>query len=333
MLTRCVFCNSSLGTNESIEHFQTGRRVAYDAKRGRLWAICSACQRWNLAPIEDRWEALDELARITRDHGRLLSQTQNIALIRAPDIDIVQVGKAPLVEEAWWRYGRELRRRRKTHQLVNIGQWVAQGALVFGAGFVGMYAYLIGGSPLNHAVRWARFGSTAWRGSQTCVSCGGILEEISFRRARHLMVINSPSGSGLGLSCERCGYGNDEYGFTFSNEDGQRLLRRVLAFYNYSGARDDVIQDATWRIDRAGSPAALLRQLGEQRYRIKQGKEKRELAIALEISINEESERELLELELKELEARWREEEELAAIIDGELTRLPALEKLRLKLR
>jgi hypothetical protein len=32
------------------------------------------------------------------------------------------------------------------------------------------------------------------------------------------------------------------------------------------------------------------------------------------------------------LEARWREEEELAAIVDGELTELPMLERLRLKL-
>jgi hypothetical protein len=32
---------------------------------------------------------------------------------------------------------------------------------------------------------------------------------------------------------------------------------------------------------------------------------------------------------LTELEARWREEEEIASIIDGELTPMPSLEKLR----
>jgi hypothetical protein len=51
--------------------------------------------------------------------------------------------------------------------------------------------------------------------------------------------------------------------------------------------------------------------------------------IALEIAANENSEQRLLELELADLEAHWRSEEELAAIIDGELTPLPLLETLR----
>jgi len=34
-------------------------------------------------------------------------------------------------------------------------------------------------------------------------------------------------------------------------------------------------------------------------------------------------------MEIDELAARWREEEELAGIIDGELTLLPRLESLR----
>jgi hypothetical protein len=42
-------------------------------------------------------------------------------------------------------------------------------------------------------------------------------------------------------------------------------------------------------------------------------------------------EQRLLELELAELEAHWLEEEELAGIIDGELTPLPVLESLRRK--
>ena len=61
---------------------------------------------------------------------------------------------------------------------------------------------------------------------------------------------------------------------------------------------------------------------------IRQGKHlgemlKRTGAIALEIAANEHAEQRLLELELADLEARWREEEELADIIDGELTPLP----------
>ena len=53
--------------------------------------------------------------------------------------------------------------------------------------------------------------------------------------------------------------------------------------------------------------------------------------MALEIAANESAEQHLLELELAELEAHWRREEELAAIVDGELTPLPLLESLRRK--
>ena len=51
--------------------------------------------------------------------------------------------------------------------------------------------------------------------------------------------------------------------------------------------------------------------------------------IALEIAANEATEQQILELEVAELEAHWRKEEELASIIDGELTPLPLLEQMR----
>ena len=53
--------------------------------------------------------------------------------------------------------------------------------------------------------------------------------------------------------------------------------------------------------------------------------------IALEIAAGEDAERRLLELEVASLEAHWKREEELAAIIDGELTPVPLLESLRRK--
>lgn len=46
--------------------------------------------------------------------------------------------------------------------------------------------------------------------------------------------------------------------------------------------------------------------------------------LALEIALNDDAERRLMLMEIEAIEARWREEEEIAAIIDGELTPLPA---------
>ena len=58
MYATCLFCNRPLGHNESIEHFPVGRRLAFDAAKGRLWVVCPACERWNLTPLEERWEAI-----------------------------------------------------------------------------------------------------------------------------------------------------------------------------------------------------------------------------------------------------------------------------------
>ena len=113
MFTRCLVCATPFEANEELQHASTGRRVAYDPARGRLWAICRTCRRWSLMPIEDRWEALEELEKVTVDRARLLSQTDNISLLRAGSMDIVRVGQAKLTEEAWWRYGRELASRKK----------------------------------------------------------------------------------------------------------------------------------------------------------------------------------------------------------------------------
>jgi hypothetical protein len=49
------------------------------------------------------------------------------------------------------------------------------------------------------------------------------------------------------------------------------------------------------------------------------------------VGLDQAVEQRLLELELAELEAIWRQEEELASIVDGELTPLPLLETLRLR--
>ncbi len=161
MFKHCVFCHASLGSNETLEHFPVSKRVAYDPARGRLWAVCTACSRWNLAPIEERWEALEELDRLVTDRGRLLAQTDNIAMAKAGDMDIVRVGRANLSEEAWWRYGRELQARRKVSSTLQYVETAATLALMTtGFGVVAMF----GGGVLGKGARYLKYGGTAWRG-------------------------------------------------------------------------------------------------------------------------------------------------------------------------
>src|SRR5690606_5727839 len=67
LYSTCIFCNGALGTNEVLEDFPVGRRIAFDAARGRLWVVCRRCERWNLSPIEERWEAIEAAERIFRE--------------------------------------------------------------------------------------------------------------------------------------------------------------------------------------------------------------------------------------------------------------------------
>jgi hypothetical protein len=331
MLSQCIYCHVQLPQNQTLEHFSLGRRIAFDPSRGRLWAICSSCRRWNLAPIEERWEALEELERLTHDRGRLLSQTDAISLFKAEDLDVVRVGKAKLVEEAWWRYGQELQRRRARYRIVHAAEWVA----VIGAFSVaGLGALFLGDDPLNTFLRWRKFGKTAWRGDRQCRRCGFSLTRVSFDRSDHLVISPSDTNVVLELRCKRCGFKNLDAGFRFEGIEAEHMLRRILARQNYTGGTEKQVEEAVRAIDEVGSPHWLIRKMSRERIRLHelQHKKNKVFSMALEIAVNDEAERQLLELELAELEARWREEEQLAAIVDGELTDLPLLERIRLKL-
>ena len=327
MFSRCVFCNSSLPANRTLEQFPLGHRIAYDPAQGRLWVICAHCMRWNLAPIDERWEVLEVLERL-RERGRLLAGTEHISLIQVADLDLVRVGRANLAEEAWWRYGTELRRRRSRYNKVvaaDVGL-----AIVFfpfwGWGGVGA------DSTLNRYSRFRKFGSTAWRGFRSCSHCGNPLTELHFRHARDLILTPSGDDFVLEFRCAQCKLQNNEGGFTFEGIEAERLLRKSLAYYNYSGADENGVKAAVHVIDQAGSAGALVRSLSQQRFPLGEDSNRSHLALALEIAVNDDVEREQLELELAELEARWLEEEELAGIIDGELTETSLFDRLRLRL-
>ncbi len=113
MYRTCIFCSANLGSNEAIEEFPVGRGLAFDPWKGRLWAVCPACGRWNLAPIEERWEATETAEKLFRD-SRLRVHSENIGLAKLPDgTRLIRVGEALPREFAAWRYGDQLVRRRK----------------------------------------------------------------------------------------------------------------------------------------------------------------------------------------------------------------------------
>src|SRR3989475_12735804 len=72
----------------------------------------SKCARWNLAPLDDRLEQIEALARAANS-GRVAAATEQVALIRWQSYDLVRVGKPRRMEFATWRYGERLKARRR----------------------------------------------------------------------------------------------------------------------------------------------------------------------------------------------------------------------------
>jgi hypothetical protein len=104
-----------------------------------------------------------------------------------------------------------------------------------------------------------------------------------------------------------------------------------LAFDDHDGAPIDRVETATRLVQDPGGPSSLVRILTSH------GRPLGDLppvgVLALEMVTNQAREDTLLKMELAELRFRWRVEEELAEVVDGELTPLPFWERFLQRVR
>jgi hypothetical protein len=310
----CFACDRRFPANEELEWLSTGRVVAFDAARGRLWIICEWCSNWTLVPLESRWEAVEELERRSSEAPRLAA-TDEISLLGIGSIRAVRVGEALPAEEAWWRFGSSLRGRSRRYSVISsVGGSVAAGASV-----VGMLAFAFVPAPnaargfgSEAAVdfdRWLRFGRYAWQGQAKCAKCGSVLHRLRYKDLYAAQV--QPDGS-VSVRCTRCR--QSDPGHVIDRAEAQDVVRRCLSYTNIAGATTGQLSSAVDLI-RCGkiTAGAYIGPLSLRRL-------PREKAIALELTLTERAEAEKLGWELRDLEARWRSAEALAVIIDGELS-------------
>ena len=323
MYSRCIFCQGELGRNEAIEHFLVGRRLAFDAAKGRLWVVCRQCERWNLTPLEERWEAIEECERAFRD-SRLRVSTDNIGLCRLTDgTELVRIGQAQRPEMAAWRYGDQFGRRRRRFLVVSTAACLLPVGLsavqILGAGTVGVFGSLgltgwsIASSTLNHrGVARVRAGDRIVRLSRMSVS------NVALRGSHdHWWELDVPDGI---KSYSVVPWRRSERSFVSLHGDAALAAARVaLPLINQAGGKPKVVSDAVARLDgnadvglafaraaaTAGNPSGYLARLPEAQR------------LALEMALHEADERRALEGELAELEQRWRDAEEIAAIADS----------------
>ena len=322
MYSTCLFCNASLGTNEVVESFPVGRRLAFDAANGRLWVVCRKCERWNLSPLEERWEAIETCERSFHD-TRLRVSTDNIGLARvAEGLELVRVGPALRPEFAAWRYGDQFgRRRRRKMVRVGLGVGIVGGAIAGGValGVSAGVGFGSGGWWIWRGI-YASYRRIAYGSPQAVVAripyAGGEGEEVIALKRHQLedVRLGTAGGGRLLLSLPR---GRDSVHLT--GEDAERAAGYVLPAINWAGAEKRDVDRAVQLIeDSRKSPSEFVRELA-QRGGV--GHRLHELPsasrLALEMAAHEESERRAMQGELALLEAAWRQAEEIAKIADN----------------
>lgn len=318
MYSTCMFCNEPLGTTEVVETFPVGRRLAFDAAKGRLWVVCGKCERWNLTPLEERWEAVETCEKLFRG-THIRTSSENIGLARHPEgLELVRIGEPLRPEFAAWRYGDQFgRRRRRT-----IINWTAAVlGLVGGVAVAGATGGLAGAGltfqGANYANLWNSFRPTVY-----FRPADGKLRWMNRRGyyATRIRPSDDEHPFRVQAKAKRFLKGGKEW---FEGEDALRVLRAMLPKLNAFGGTDRVVQSAVSEIDRhrhaRGFLAQVARRGEDHRYRGTPGyivKLPKPTRLALEMALHEEDERRALEGELWRLEQAWREAEEIAGIAD-----------------
>jgi len=314
MYRSCLYCKLDLGTNDVLETLPVGRRVAFDPARGRLWVVCPRCHRWNLTPLEDRWEAVEDCERLHRA-TRLRMGTDQVSLAHLPSgLELVRVGKPLRPELAAWRFAARL-----PGSLGRVGAWLRRELTrpVFGESRV---IHHVPGAPLAlRLVRQHDVRRVLWRPADA---------NADWSLERQLVAVEPdlPNGA-MSLRVEI------PAGQHFAGPDGLRLGGLALTELNRGMASPALVRRALEWLDQFGNPFDGADLATEERVVLAPGQASRSqspelrfpgllaeldpaVRLALEMASHEAEERLFLRGELWRLERAWQEAEEIAAIAD-----------------
>lgn len=313
MYATCISCHAPLGKNEALEHFPVGRRLAYDAAKGRLWVVCAACKQWNLSPLEERWEAIEEAERIYRA-TKLRAATDNVGLARIREgTELIRIGEPLRPEFAAWRYGERFGARWRRDFLLGAL------AVTVGYGLGPLVGVAVGGAPYM-VINWLRrlhdrrtLAGRIVRGDTPLIVRGEVAE-----RTRIELRDDEPGGWRLAVPLPTTIW-------RYTGLDGEQaaqspvvrvrgpeaveLARQILPHVNASGGRTRAVRDAVRVLEEAGTMERTFRlvtkgvRLSDDRLESEMlGKLPTEQRLALEMAVHEDTERRAMEGELQELE-------------------------------
>jgi hypothetical protein len=269
--------------------------------------------------MESRWETLESCEEAVRTQGRVILSTDHLTLLRVADGELIRVGDPPRPEFVDWRYGPRL-----PNGGIRKGFWskvlsrlpppplggydpyrgfegALQGAPWFASPFLesaSILTYLFSQIPL----------------APQCPACSAALalEPWSFQDVGLVLTSGSPH------LLARCGLCGAEV--TVELEDARPSLRMGLALVTDPQVVHRLAGGAAEALDSIGGPNAFLTALSSSR--VSMGELESEQRAGLIITLDELA-------EMEALEAEWREAEEMAAIMDGDLSSVPGFEAFR----
>lgn len=315
MFSTCIFCHASLGTNAVIEPFPVGRRLAFDPARGRLWVVCTQCERWNLSPLDERWEAIEDCERKFRG-TKLRFSTDNVGLARIADgVTLVRIGQPLRPELAAWRYGDQFGRRRR-HRIAQAGA----GVTTVGATLVGGPA--VGVSVGGFAWLLSQWGRALVYGSANAIVAripigGGVVVPVRRGDLDRLAVRGGTSATNWALCVRYSSSPSNTPPVELEGEAAQRAAAMLLPVVNRSGGTKAQIAEAVQVLEDAVTPLGVFALTVRQQDHALVLRLPTSVRLALEMAAHEERERRALQGELATLENEWREAEEIASIADS----------------
>ncbi len=317
-MASCPYCSSQLAPGPPWAPGD-GHRLAYDPDKGRLWNVCSACSRWTLTPLESRWETLEACEEVVQKEGKVRFSTAHLSLVEVGEGELIRVGHPPRPESVDWRYGPRSGRTgpvssfwaRLIAKLPSppIGGYDPYKGFEGAMGSASWLAspFLENASPLTYLFSQVPL-------APVCPACHGplALKPWDFQRIEFLSLEESP---GILASCALC-----RTEVTLELAEARPVLRVGLSLVTPPGALRGIAPDAAEGLDSLGGPLRFLQLLSSSRSLL--GELDLSRKAGLIISLDEMA-------EMDALEAEWQKAEEMAFIMDGELSDISGFESFR----
>jgi len=279
--------------------------------------------------MEDRWEAIEAWEERVNRLGRPLLKTGELALLQVGEAQVVRVAQPPLPDWGGWRYGTRVAGRERSRSVLSrvfgglLGRlpppplegydpYGLSGPMGGVAGRGGAHEWLA--SPFLNRAHALTLAFTSFPFAPACPSCGDAMplnpwdfQRVSFRLHEGRVATEA--------ACARCATE-----VLIGLRAVRPALRMGLAVLDAGPEARTVGEEAGRRLDGVGGGGMLLHGLG--RLGTSLGELGRTERVALGIALDQAAEGEALETE-------WRDAEELAAIVEGELTDVPGFQEFR----